>query len=132
MQLAREPPALVVERRFGALAHAHAHRLERADEQRGPAGHAQKVAEVHRFRGQPREERVVELREPAEHDGDGDPAQQRLAEPVRAAGEPDGGDHERDGDGALHDRLRADKHSGRADDDAEPGRIQQQRARVYS
>ena len=51
VQLAREPAALAVDGGLGALAHARAHLVEHADEQRDPAGHAQDVAEVHVVRG---------------------------------------------------------------------------------
>ena len=73
--------------------------------QREPGGDPQHVAQVHVLGADRREERVVELGEPAEDDGDRDPAQQRLVAVVGAPGEPDGGDHEGPGDRDL-DRRR--------------------------
>jgi hypothetical protein len=105
--------ALAGDGRLGAQHLAH-----HAGEQRDPGGDAQEVAEVDVVRADGRDQRVVELGEAAEHDGDGDPPQQQLAAHARAPGQPDGGGHRYFGilrcAAAWHGAIRRSTETSRA------------------
>ena len=99
VQLAGEPAALALDRRPRARSRMRA-RISSSTpaKQRDPAGDAQRVAEVDVLRAERREQRVVELREARRARPRPRPSAAAARRAVRAAGEADGGGHERGGD----------------------------------